>query len=819
MNRAVERFRNKMRTGTSMSSGEAPKKLQVVGSRGEINAIEGGAITASNQKQVGRSRQYLGTQDQSEIYLAFNGYFVDSATAGNGYTCAEVNASNDYIIRASIEINGVIKRVKFGGQNQGTVVSGSPLYISDRLVPADFGLTVFPAQTEMWIKCEREFAVGQKAMFHQTATNNPAITGERFMVAPVTSPTQLDTPGELSTANSWVAQSHLWFPFCVLGVPVKPMVSVCTFGASIENGVNDGQGDGLNGAGGYFRRSLADVNGKKVARIHLAKSGETVKSWLNNSTKRRVMLDYVNHVMSGHGGNDYSTGESLANTQARWLQAWELMKAKGAWVEHYALSPKSDSTDAYATVMNQTPRNGYATGGAWRDAGNQWCAAQVGVNPNLNAFVDLGEYQTDVVYKDRWRTDLGKPTDDGTHPNAPIASIMAEYNVSHLQSLITAYEKTVAPVVPQPPAYEIIQSVLSPAGQDYAYWNFMDTSRTFFELLNTNPALNIGDQVGLGLDKAFMAGKTLTDIIAEAPEMGNSGFTLTTNGGTGSASETTPGVLVLIGDGTKAAEARKSYATVPGKIYSVVAQSQQTVAQISVSASETGSELITAQNIGAGQTRRYYFKATSTVTWLRFLRFSNTNVTVRNISFKEVGYHFGYMTTLGARPALNGSGLTFDGIDDNLLTDWLPQDGANSIIAQITVGNDLNSTKIIAGSNQSNDAYAFRISISAAGRLRVNTSLMGADMTDGPTDLRGKTVVVGVSFANNDIRMFAGDRLEGRTSSGFPKANGIPYRIGSRNQQGVSDLPFVGSIKRIAFGKVPFTFAQFRAIRKSWEAN
>lgn len=413
--------------------------LQIAGSRGEINAIEGGAIVSTNQKQVGRSRNYIGTKDLSELMVGFNGFYVDAATSGNGQTCAELNASNEYVLRLALEINGVTVRMTFdNGALEKTVVPGDLLVLTDPIFPAAFGLSTFPAQQEIWIRAEREIAVGNKAMFHQTASNNPTITGESYFVGATSATSQLTATGALVTTGGWTQQAHVWLPYAVIGRPTAKMMAVATFGASIENGVNDGQGDGLNGAGGYMRRSLANVNGKKIARIHLAKSGETVKSWVNNSAKRRHMLQYINHVLSGHGGNDYSTGETLANTQTRWAQAWALMKATGAFVEHYALSPKTDSTDAWATLANQTPRTGYAVGGAWRDAGNAWCLSQVG--SLINAFVNLGDVQTDPTARDKWRVDLGVPTTDGTHPAGVIAAAMATANQAHIESLRGAYE-------------------------------------------------------------------------------------------------------------------------------------------------------------------------------------------------------------------------------------------------------------------------------------------------------------------------------------------------------------------------------------------
>ncbi|OCP21905.1 MULTISPECIES: hypothetical protein [unclassified Ensifer] len=415
--------------------------MQVVGFRGELNTVEGAAVTTANLRQVGRSYQMIGTQDVTELRVAFNGFFVEDATVGNGHTCAEVDASNSYYIQAAVEYNDVTKRVTFEGQNEGLVLAGAELYVSDPLLPSEFGLEVFPANAKFWIRTERRLEVGQKGLFHQNALNSPVIAGEAHYVGSAGSTSRLLDTGGLSTEGGWSQQSHVWLPYAVLGVPAAKMFAAAVFGGSIESGVNDGRGNGRNNSGGYMRRALANVDGNKVAaRMLLARSGETAKSFVNNSAKRRQMLAYVNHVLSGHGGEDYSVGETLANTKDRWAQIWQMCKA-GAVVhlEHYALSPKTDSTD-WLTLEGQTPRAGFEVGGAWRDAGNAWCAAQVGADLNLDGFVDLGSDQTDPTARDKWRVDLGKPTTDGTHPAAVMAETMAEVNSVHMELLRAAYE-------------------------------------------------------------------------------------------------------------------------------------------------------------------------------------------------------------------------------------------------------------------------------------------------------------------------------------------------------------------------------------------
>lgn len=426
----------------AVTPGPQPLPLQIASSRGELMALEATNRTAANLKQTARTRHYTGTQPLTELRAVFAGYFVDSATSANGQTCREVNASNSHIVRCNIELNGVSVPVTFAGLRDGVVEPGDPCYMSDPVFPAQFGLEEFAPNTLFWLRAEREYAVGAATMLHQTATNTTAIAGERFFAGAATATSQLDAVGEMVTTGGWTAQAHLWFPLCFVGRPAKKMMSVITLGASIENGVSDGYGDGLNGSGGYMRKMLANVGGKKIARLHLAKSGETAKSFVNNSEKRRYMLRFATHVFSGHGGNDYSTGETLANTQTCWTQIWALCReAKNiVHLEHYALSPKSTSTDGWVTVANQTPRAGYEMGGAWRDAGNDWCQAQTVTNENLDGFVNLGPSQTDPVRRDLWRADLGKPTDDGFHPNKPIADAMAAANSNHIENLRASYE-------------------------------------------------------------------------------------------------------------------------------------------------------------------------------------------------------------------------------------------------------------------------------------------------------------------------------------------------------------------------------------------
>ncbi|MDX0270890.1 hypothetical protein GOC13_24390 [Sinorhizobium meliloti] len=393
------------------------------------------ARTSTNNVNFARTRHYIGTADVSELRLVFQAYFVD--------TVGEVDGASGYTIRANVEYNGMSKRVYFGGQRDGFVPAGAAFYQSDSLLPSEFGLSVFPAGAQLWIRAEREYAVGGLPLFHQTVAYTTSITDERYVSGGAGLTTsQLDNVG-LVTAGSggWTAQTHIWLPLCIIGKPVTKMISVGIVGASIENGVGDNTGDGLNGGGGYVRRSLANVGGAKIARISLAKSGETAKVFVGSYAKRAAALAYVTHGLAGYGGNDYSTGETWANTLPRLRQTWAILKAAGVpHVSQFSLHPKTDSSDGWTTVANQTPRAGYSLSGDWFGTGNSTMAADVATDANLDGFIDIRSAQVDATFQDKWRLDLGVPVIDGTHPTAVLAAAMATANATHMSALKAAYQ-------------------------------------------------------------------------------------------------------------------------------------------------------------------------------------------------------------------------------------------------------------------------------------------------------------------------------------------------------------------------------------------
>lgn len=407
--------------------------LQVVGNRGEIHLGQAGARGSTNNLQVARTRHYLGSQATSELRLAFQDYYINATPAG------EI-AGNGYTARFNIEYNDLSVQGTFGGERDGVIAAGDAIVISDPILPAAFGLSEFPANAQIWIRAEREYAVGAVSQFHRTtAFPTITITGERYMSAAAGTASKLDLTGALVADGGWTAQTHVWVPLAILGRPVAPMMAVAGCGASIEMGVADDDGDGSTTSGGYLRQACFDLDGAglKIARMNLARSSETAAHFVDNNAKRLAILPYITHAFIGYGGGDYTAGSTLAATLTRQATSWAHLKGQGVpFVAQVSMSPKTNSTDSWATVANQTPRTGWAIGAEWYEA-NATLEAAIDTDANLDGFLDLWPTQVDGTATDKWKA---ASTSDGTHPNGTMSVSMATAAKTYLSTLRTAYE-------------------------------------------------------------------------------------------------------------------------------------------------------------------------------------------------------------------------------------------------------------------------------------------------------------------------------------------------------------------------------------------
>ncbi|WP_143102921.1 hypothetical protein [Rhizobium sp. NFR07] len=305
----------------SVTPTAAAGALQAVSMRGDIGRTVGPARTASNNVQVCRTRDYI--SDDAAISGGLVLYF-SAKRVGAG---VEVDG-DAHALRADIEINGVCVAVTFdGGATSKAISNGAVLVPCDPVPPSAFGLAKFEAGTLFWRKVERTFAVGGAPVYWRTQGNTPGIAGENaFSGAAGTAVSKIGVAGAMTTAGSWTALTAFWGPDLVAGVPDGPMRAVYTYGASLEEGQKDNGGDGASGAGGYIRRGLANVGGKKVAGVNVGMGGERADQFVSTSAYRRQLSAFCNIGLNGYGGNDFSSNRNKEATSASLDQCDAIIK-------------------------------------------------------------------------------------------------------------------------------------------------------------------------------------------------------------------------------------------------------------------------------------------------------------------------------------------------------------------------------------------------------------------------------------------------------------------------------------------------------------
>jgi hypothetical protein len=194
----------------------------------------------------------------------------------------------------------------------------------------------------------------------------------------------------------------------------------------------------------------------------------------------------------------------------------------------------------------------------------------------------------------------------------------------------------------------------------------------------------------------------------------------------------------------------------------------------------------------------------------------STAATFKVHSVKKLPAHYASQSVNNSRPVLQSDGLKFDGSDDNLLTDWFAQSGANCIIAQVTVPASVVATTVIAGLRNGDATGQFWVGINSAGLPAYGTG--GLTPAVGASAL-GQSVILGLSADGTTIRRFRDELEYAQTAqAGNAPSTLVAARIGALANGASSTAWFGGSIKRIAFGKTALTLQQFQQIRAEWLA-
>jgi lysophospholipase L1-like esterase len=202
--------------------------------------------------------------------------------------------------------------------------------------------------------------------------------------------------------------------------------------------VGDSTVFGFNDTPGIERLGWAGRASDRYAWMKSAQSGSQAAHFNSSHTFRDVMLAMCDAIVVTFGGNELVNSKSLATIQSDFTTLWKTLRALGPRVWATTVTPITTSTDAFATVANQTAYNAsFGTAGTtyanllkWlRDGapiaanGQNYRAGQPG-HPLLG-ILDTAPPLVDPTSPWKWRAP--GYTADGAHPSALAAQTLASW--------------------------------------------------------------------------------------------------------------------------------------------------------------------------------------------------------------------------------------------------------------------------------------------------------------------------------------------------------------------------------------------------------
>ena len=388
---------------------------------GEVDGPNSVSYRASIEYPAGRWRQISGstTWDAATAYAALDQVVhsgqsyvaLKTTTAGTAPTAA-LGTEWQLVTRYAVSFAGQ------GADRRVTVASGGsavslPVFLSvvegqyfavTTTVSTSLATNVFPADYV-------GIYSGEFALDYPAA--NPAVGTVDLVDKNVTNETTMATG------------TRVPMPSAILGLPASPEAvrSLALVGDSLNMGYLDAVLDFHQK--GFLARG-AEYEDVRYRRI--PQGGDRLQFWsASNAAKRIALAQTATSVIISLGSNDVANGRTLAQLQADSVATWTALGAKGAKVFQCTITPKTTSTDGWATKANQTPV--FAAGGV-RDTYNDWLRTGASTTINgvtvtvgmsghpLTGVIDASpavEDTTDSHYwkSPGWTTDGGHPTAQG----------------------------------------------------------------------------------------------------------------------------------------------------------------------------------------------------------------------------------------------------------------------------------------------------------------------------------------------------------------------------------------------------------------------
>lgn len=345
----------------------------------------------TNRQLMSRSPHYARTAITS-LQIMIANWFVNPAS-----THAEIGTGSDATVTASIEYPAnTFTQVLFSSVASGTVPDVSQL-LSDAV-----SVTI-PKDELFWVRIYWVSTTGVLSIPHDLSGTGLPGAGLEVGVSGITDKTM---SGTVTTADNEFP------PVAIIGTTSQP--SVVIVGDSI--GLGDSSKETLGDASGDFGVVARSI-GPSYAYASLCQNGDQGEDFVASHTNREAIFAYASHLICEYGSNDfYTVGASQATVKATLQTIWGYMTARGGKAYQTTITPRTTSTDSWATTGNQTLVSGTVD------------ARRTGLNDELRGgLTGLEGYfdVADAIETSRnsgiWRVtgSANGYTADGIHPNTP----------------------------------------------------------------------------------------------------------------------------------------------------------------------------------------------------------------------------------------------------------------------------------------------------------------------------------------------------------------------------------------------------------------
>lgn len=364
---------------------------------------------------------FIVAADCSQLVISSQGFGISGSAS-------EFNVGNDYAIaEQSLEANGVVVPVLYGGGRSKTVIDGAVDVQSDPILPSSFGLSKFSYNDQIWIKTKLTLsATGLRLPY--TPTRSDAVAGGQcsWYDTAATTVSSTDVTGVYTILSGAAFDSRLnGYRPIILGRPLVDGRSFIAVGDSIaESFVDNGNPYPIHGLA-FVQRSMRDsTGGDLLPCLNLARSASSSFA-VSAGTKSKQLYKYARF-----GIDEYGTNNLTASTLQPSLQLiWSDMRAAGVEkIIRTKFLPRTNTTDNWATTANQTYTGAHGPG-LDAEVMNNWFATELSAG-RIDYLVGMDSISDLAFGGDRWKWRVNGTANyiasDTTHPTGQGHEFMAQ---------------------------------------------------------------------------------------------------------------------------------------------------------------------------------------------------------------------------------------------------------------------------------------------------------------------------------------------------------------------------------------------------------